>query len=642
MRRAAKMKLRAQNGIALLLCLFALLLLSGIGIFLYMSSATETRISTNYGSKLDAYYAAKSGLQEVRDRVTYASAPNPPAGGLADHLPKDIAGNPGGVLYVVNPGGGQAVDPTDPGNPYFDDELCHDYNSGAAPGTKCETTPGTANWSLPQQTSLEPAGTLSPLKWVRINMKTDRAVAPNYCVDQTCTNLDAPVCWDGKTEQLSPGGALPACDANGMQNVYMLTALAVTPGLRENSARTLLRSEVVAPSIRPPGAITMDAVGSTPTLSDGTNIPSTVVDGRSHNMDGSLATNGRCSSVAALATDNPTSTAQLQQQLNLVRQSIVTTANNSCNWDGSDKNGNHCTPGLWWVRGTGSSPRFVTSTSGGSSGGPGPSGDPDGDGQLSSGSGPSASCNSSTANCYTYLNLASPELLAISASYGSPVPAVTLPGNLPPDQAPALFTGGPGNQPPGSMYQSSMAATLPNEVALVSALVTAAASQGQDNYVAVSSANLAASYGTSAKPAIVRITDSSLILQNQSLSGYGVLVVPNDLEVNTGGSLQWTGIVLVQAGSILQQTGSGAQFQVTSGGQGFIRGALLLQPGTATAPGSTSSTLVSKTASPTSCGLGSTTPCAPPAFQISYSCDAIDLAFNSLPFKLIGSSEVSF
>lgn len=628
--RAAKMKVRAQNGIALLLCLFALLLLSGIGIFLYMSSATETHISTNYGSKLDAYYAAKSGLQEVRDRVTYASAPNPPAGGLADQLPKDIAGNPGGVLYVVNPSGGETVDPTDPSNRYFDDELCHDYNSGAAPGTKCETTPGTANWSLPQQISLAPAGTLSPLKWVRINMKTDRAVAPNYCVDQTCANLDAPVCWDGKTEQLSPGGALPACDANGMQNVYMLTALAVTPGLRDNSARTLLRSEVVAPSIRPPGAITMDAAGSSPTLSDGTNIPSTVVDGRSHNMDGSLATNGRCSSVAALATDNPTSTAQLQQQLNLVRQSIVNAANNSCKADGSDNNGNHCTPGLWWVRGTGSSFRFVTSTSGSSSGG---SGSSDGDGQLSSGSG-SSTCDSSTANCYTNLNLASPELLAVSASYGSPVPVVTLPGNLPPDQAPALFTGGPGNQTTGSIYQSSSTATLPNEVSLVSALVAAAATQGQSNYFAVSSANLATSYGTSGSPAIVRITDSSLILQNRGLSGYGVLVVPNDLEINSGGSLQWTGIVLVQAGSLLPpQSGSGAQFQVTAGGQGFIRGALLLQPGTATAPGSTSSTLVSKTASTTS---------GTPAFQISYSCDAIDMAFSSLPFKIIGSSEISF
>ncbi|HET9180777.1 MAG TPA: hypothetical protein VFP59_01485 [Candidatus Angelobacter sp.] len=634
------MKKRAQSGVALLLCLFALLLLSAIGIFLYMSSATETHISTNYGSKLDAYYAAKSGLQEVRDRVSYTSAPNQPAGGLADRLPKDIAGNPHGVLYIVNSSGGENVNPADPSNRYFDDQLCHDYNSGAATGAKCDAAPVAADWALTQQNSLQPAGTLSALKWVRINMKTNRAMLPNYCVGQSCNTapLDAPVCWDGKTEQLSPGGALPACDANGMQNVYMLTALAVTPGLPANSARTLLRSEVVAPSIRPPGAITMDAVGSAPTFGDGTNIPSTVVDGRSHNMDGTLATNGRCSSVAALATDNTTSTSQLQQQLNVLRQDIVASANASCNWDGSSKSGKNCTPGLWWVRGTGSSPRFMTYTSSsGSSGGPGPSGD--GDNRFTSGSGSGSSlCDSSTANCYTYLNLSSPELLAVSASYGSPVPTVTLPGNLPPDQAPGLFTGGPGNQTPGSIYQSSMTATLPNEVSLVSALV--AASQGQANYFPVSSASLAASYGTSSSPAIVRITDGSLILQNRSLSGYGVLVVPNDLEVDSGGALQWTGIVLIQAGNILSGTGTGAQFQVTAGGTGYIRGALLLQPGTATQPGSTSSSLVSTT-TPPPCDPASTTPCLP-AFQVSYSCDAIDLAFSSLPFKIIGSSEISF
>ena len=104
-------------------------------------------------------------------------------------------------------------------------------------------------------------------------MKTNRVVLPNYCVNQACNSapLDTPVCWDGLTEQVLPGGTLSACDANGMQNVYMLTSLAVTPGLRDNSARRLLRSEVAAPSIRPPGAITMDAAGISASLSDSSN-----------------------------------------------------------------------------------------------------------------------------------------------------------------------------------------------------------------------------------------------------------------------------------------------------------------------------------------------------------------------------------
>src|SRR5579871_6729832 len=106
MRVSAKTKANKERGMALLLTLFALLLISGIGLFMVLSSNTETRIDANYGSSLHAYYAAGSGLEEVRDRIKYVSSPTAPggaAGGLADLLPQDIAGNAKGVLYIVNP-----------------------------------------------------------------------------------------------------------------------------------------------------------------------------------------------------------------------------------------------------------------------------------------------------------------------------------------------------------------------------------------------------------------------------------------------------------------------------------------------------------------------------------------------------------
>lgn len=604
---------QGQSGAALLLSLFALLLLSCIAMALYLSSGTETRIATNYGSSVDAYYAAKAGIQEIRDRVSYPSVtapPNPPPapGGLADKLPSDIAGNPSGVLYVLNPSPGEVVDPTNLSNRYFDDQLCHDYNSGAPAGAKCNVLPGVANWALPSQNSLLAAGTASALKWVRINMKTDRAMPQNYWVDSTAS-LDAPVCWDDITEQVAPGGALPGCDGNGMQNVYLLTALAVTPGVTNNSARRLLRSEVVPPSIRPAGAITMDAVNSAPQFGDGTTLPNTYVDGRPHTLDGSVITaGGRCSKVAALATDNGTVTTQLTQALNNVRLGIVQTANSVCNWDGTPlQSGKQCPPGLWWVRGTDPSPRFVTTitttttTNSGS----------DGDHNTTTTTSP---CNSSTANCYMNLDLGAQELYAMSAVMGLHVPTVT---QLPPNPS-APFAGGQGNEPgQGSMYQSSpSASTLPHEISAISALV--GASINQSNYFAVRSANLASSYGSASSPAIVQITDSSLVLST-SLTGYGVLVVPNDLEVNVGGTLQWTGIVLVQGGN--------ATFKLT-GGTGQINGALMLQPGGATG-----------TTSPGTANLITNNT---PAFRISYSCDAIDMAFGSLAYKVLSSSEVSF
>jgi len=623
-KRPARSKQQQQSGVALLLCLFALVLLSGIGVFLYTSSGTEVRIAKNYGSSLDAYYAARFGLEEVRDRVSYLSTSDHP-GGLADLLPKDIAGNPHGVLYVVNPAPGETIDPTDPNNRYFDDQLCHDYNSAVPRGNKCNVVPGVANWAS-VYVSLAPPGTAPALKWVRINMKTNRVADP-FFVDAPATPaaLDSPVCMNGKNEQLSPGGTLPACDSNGMQPVYMLTALAVTPGLKENAARRLLRSEVVVSSIRPPGAVTMDTANVSAVLSNGTSIPQTVVDGRPHNLDGTLATNATCSAAAALSTDSATVTTQLQQALDAVRKGIVDTANTSCNADGSDKNGKKCTAALWWVRGTASSTRFATfSTSGQTSGGSG-SGDGgssgtsghDGGSSGSSGndgggsSSTSTTCGTSTSACYTALNLAAPELYAISATYASPVPQVTaVTGNVPlTASSPAPFIGGPGNQA-GSMYQSSISGTLPNEIQILNDFVRAGVSQ--PNYFVVSSSTLGPTYGTRDKPAIVVVdSNASSLNVQQPLTGYGMLVVPKDLEISA--SMRWTGVVLVQGGN--------AQFTVGSGGGGFINGALLLQPST----GSTA-TLSS----------GSV------PFNISYSCDAIDMAFGSMPFKVLGSSESSY
>src|SRR5262249_19760326 len=157
-----------------------------------------------------------------------------------------------------------------------------------------------------------------------------------YYVDKTgdTAPLDTRVCWDGQTEQLSPGGARPSCDANGMQDVYMLTALGVTSGLGEAGARRMLRFEVVAPAIRPAAAVTVSGpVGSispAPVLSGG-GIPATAIDGRVHNLDGSLSGSNRCSSVAALAADSNRLSGELQRALTSLRLSIVEEANATCN-----------------------------------------------------------------------------------------------------------------------------------------------------------------------------------------------------------------------------------------------------------------------------------------------------------------------
>ena len=633
---ATRRRRSKREGTALLLCLFALLLVSAMGMLMVVESSTEKRVNNNYGSSLSAYYAARSGMEEVRDRMSYPSNPAQPPGGINDLLPQVIAGNAGGVLYVLNPSNGEVVDPTDSTSKYFDDELCHDYDSGADPGIKCSAVPATSGWASTQPGMVPASGPLG-YKWVRVNMKTNRIAYPYY-VDGNGASapLDTPVCWDGQTEQLSPGGASPSCDANGMQNVYMLTALGVTPGVAEAGARRLLRFEVVAPSIRPAAAVTISGPGSSlspaPVLSGG-GIPTTAIDGRVHNVDGSLASQTpttpassspsvapRCSAVAALATDSNRLTWELEHALNALRLSIVEQANASCNADGSSIGDANCTYGLWWVRGADATPRFVTTSPvplpaptpfprhhhwrSGSTGTNASTGTTATTGTLSTG----ISCNaSSTPNCYTTLDLSAPQLMASSAA------AATAPN------ASGPFSGNSGNQADPVLYKPASQRTLGDEIAALTDFQSA--STNQENFFPVSSSNLQSSYGTPAQPAIVVIdpSDPGLKLQTTSLSGYGVLVIPSDLEIYN--RLQWTGIVLVK---------SSGQLVVGANAGGSINGALLVQAGATlnlqTSTGDTSTAAAS--------------PSSP--FRITYSCDAIDLAFQALPFKIVATSELTY
>jgi hypothetical protein len=589
---------------ALLLTLFALLLISAIGLFLVLSSDTETRIDANYGSSLRAYYAARSGLEEVRDRIKRPSS----AGGLADLLPQDIAGNTGGVLYIVNLVNGEMVDPTDVTSPYFDDDLCHSYNSGVPRGTKCTAAP-TMGQVLPRQFSLPPDSGPLGYAWVRVNMKTNRIAAP-YFVDQTGISapLDARVCWDGQAEQLSPSTVNPSCDANGMQSVYMVTALALTSrGKGPGGARKLVQSEVVAPSIRPAGALTATSMNLTTSGTAG--VPPVAIDGRVHRLDGTLSTGSGCSSISSLATNSGST--QMEQALDQIRKSIVDTANMSCNADGSDMGSNTCTPGLWWVRGTDAGTRYVTSTTAsstsGSSGGSGHDSHGGGDYNSYPTGVSSAACDPSISSCYTNLDLAAPQLFAIAATPASHIPDVTLPAN-----ATAPFVGGSGNQTDATIYQPAGTQTLANQIATVNNLV--AGSQTSANYFTPSSSTLSSSYGSSTAPAVVVFTDQTLSLQSgASLSGFGLLVIPSALEISNA-NLSWNGIVLINSGTGHVTVGSGAT--------GFINGALLLAPGAVfNFPSSAS---------------------ANPAFRISYSCEAIDLSFSALPFKIVSTAETSF
>jgi hypothetical protein len=620
---------RDERGMALMLALFALLLLSGIGLCMVLASNTETRIDANYGGSLRSYYAAHSGLEEMRDRIRYPLSTASPTG-LANFLPTDIAGNANGVLYVLNPEGGETVDPTDPTSPYFDVQLCHDYNSGVTiRDSRCTAVPSTANWMMPSQNAAPGATpTAIPLgyKWVRINLKTNRIAAP-YFVDQKGdpTTLDTRVCWDGKTEQLLSGGGTPACDANGMQPVYMLTSLAMAQG-----TRNLLRAEVVGASIRPPGAVTMEVSASTnanpipatfndPAATNTALIPSTSIDGRPHDLNGGSST--ACSPVSPLASNTSQGTASLQTGLNNLRLALVQAANSSCNADGSSISAsNPCTPPLAWVRGTGANARFTTTTvpasptptpaplptpipivsgSSGSSSHDGHGGDHSPTPTPTPIPTPTptptpvttSDCSTSTQSCYTNLDLSSPML-----------------------NSTPLFVGNAGNSSDPAVYQSQTPNIVANENQAVLDYIAARKASNTNYYeLASTSLNPAQTYGSLTQPAVLVITDSSLKMLNTSLTGFGILQVPNDFEIQSS-TLQWTGIVMVRSSS--------GQFLINTGATGNINGALMLQSGNQF--------------------VLTTTKANAGTFSITYSCAAIDLAMGNPPLKVVSHTETSY
>ena len=96
---------RSERGIALLLCILSLMVLTGIAIGMMYMTDSETMINANYRSSQQAYFSALSGLQSVRERMTPAN--------VAPHLivgPGVTPGNPLSVVYVINPSPADVVD----------------------------------------------------------------------------------------------------------------------------------------------------------------------------------------------------------------------------------------------------------------------------------------------------------------------------------------------------------------------------------------------------------------------------------------------------------------------------------------------------------------------------------------------------
>jgi len=211
---------RGQRGIAFLVAMFALLLLSVIGLGMMYSTNMETAINSNYRDKQASLYASLAGLQEARDRIQPAThnivAP--------DDLPTTSAAK---VIYIV--ADAAAVRPWDSSNGYFDTELCQEKVMGLSgtPGLACPTSQipaGTAWYTVKDdsQSSSAPWNLANPLdwKWTRITLKGNNMTP--VAVDGNTAN-STQVCWDEKNQIALPGGYGSTCGPDG--SIATLTLL---------------------------------------------------------------------------------------------------------------------------------------------------------------------------------------------------------------------------------------------------------------------------------------------------------------------------------------------------------------------------------------------------------------------------------
>jgi len=205
-----------EAGIALLLTLFVIFILSGLAVSLILLTDSEIRLERSMEAQANAYYAGLAGLEEARGRLN-PSAPDPITITL---LPTAVTQ----VLYLVNSSTADPVQPTNTASPYYDYAYVREFPDGLGAATV-----------LSSVASDQPgAGTAAaiPYKWVRITLKTEYSSSQDVDGDGVL-NRTTPIYWDGSQQDLST--RLPQGVA-----VYKLTALAVDP----SRIRKLVQTEV--------------------------------------------------------------------------------------------------------------------------------------------------------------------------------------------------------------------------------------------------------------------------------------------------------------------------------------------------------------------------------------------------------------
>jgi Tfp pilus assembly protein PilX len=208
---------RSERGVALIIAIFTMMLISVVATALILMAGTASAIKANYKNSMQSFYDAKAGLEEGRSRL-WLQNPNCIIRGnpnCTNHPPNTCLSLPmptNHVCYITNPNtaAGEAnFDPTQPTSPYPDTEYSTEYSGGAQAHEILSNSPG-SNPNIP-----------GPLyKWVRITPATEQSIGMDVDNDNSVDAVQ--LYFDGSNTTTS--------SAPTNSQVLEVTALAVTPG----------------------------------------------------------------------------------------------------------------------------------------------------------------------------------------------------------------------------------------------------------------------------------------------------------------------------------------------------------------------------------------------------------------------------
>jgi hypothetical protein len=242
MKRARTIRLaRPEAGIALLISIFVLLLISVVAIALVVSSSTETSLAGNYRSSTGVYYAALSGIEEARGRLSVQN-PNSFKTTWPTFYPAPGSTLPIGTIgYVLNPGPGESAGTLL--TTYPDTEYDSEFGAGALAAATVKP-PTLSIWNrAPLTTNLSFPGPV--YKWVRINAVSEKSLqlADSFPFLDGTQDL-TPLYYDGARLN----------DANLGRQVFEITALAVLPNASGQSSQS---SQKLVQYLVAPGLVTL-------------------------------------------------------------------------------------------------------------------------------------------------------------------------------------------------------------------------------------------------------------------------------------------------------------------------------------------------------------------------------------------------